>query len=696
MNRITPGPIRGIRGTGTSQVIAGSADPSAGAGVAAPEGSLYMRDTAGAGQVWYKFGAADTAWTQFGADSPVTAALLAELDFSAPLVQSFPESGLVLGQTPNSLYAFQEASGDIIDHVGAIDFTAQGAPLQGQGAIGLWDGSSYSARMATESTTNASSDYFRAPNTAAFDYDASTSFAWLIAFRSPGVSSAGRILRKFLSGVGYEIEVSAVSLTAVIDDGPNRVSLTQSAEFCDGAWHYALMVVNRTTNLLHLYTDLGSPIAVDISGVGSLSCAANVGFGGGATTLRAQWTYAVNWEAAEAEALSQAAADSWWQHAKDPTGLLTSTSRASLISVPVSSGCVAHFSGGTTLGTCQLPIGYHDAFSDAGKLGLWCNSSPTNMIQYSENFNTGNWGAISCPVTEDDSDAPDGFRSADLLAQIALNGHRRYLQGSGMTESTGYTFSVWLRADAPHTATIQITESSASGTAIATENVAVTSDWQLFSVTATTNVGQTTARCVIYPGEVGVGTSEEVHAWGAQLNLGTSRCAYIRTNGAAATLVPGKYSAAGDFVHLPKGEIDVTFVPVYSAGSTRVVVSSTGPADERLVYFSGGTGTNITSRIYNSAAAIEAAPSTTGGLLTIGAEHNLSLMWDSEDGVDAGQYEAVAILDGVQFNPDAFPWEGSPTPGYAAELAIGTRYSTASPADICVQRVRSWDGVVSL
>ena len=45
-------------------VTSGSADPSAGAGVAAPEGSMYMRTTAAAGQVWIKTGAADTAWTR--------------------------------------------------------------------------------------------------------------------------------------------------------------------------------------------------------------------------------------------------------------------------------------------------------------------------------------------------------------------------------------------------------------------------------------------------------------------------------------------------------------------------------------------------------------------------------------------------------------------------------------------------------
>lgn len=44
------------------QVLAGTVDPSAAAGVAAKEGSMYMRYGAGAGEFWLKTGAADTAW----------------------------------------------------------------------------------------------------------------------------------------------------------------------------------------------------------------------------------------------------------------------------------------------------------------------------------------------------------------------------------------------------------------------------------------------------------------------------------------------------------------------------------------------------------------------------------------------------------------------------------------------------------
>ncbi len=51
-------------GAGDPKYIAGTVDPSAAAGIAAPEGSIYSRFGAGAGQFWLKTGAVDTAWEQ--------------------------------------------------------------------------------------------------------------------------------------------------------------------------------------------------------------------------------------------------------------------------------------------------------------------------------------------------------------------------------------------------------------------------------------------------------------------------------------------------------------------------------------------------------------------------------------------------------------------------------------------------------
>ena len=47
-------------------IIKGTSDPSAGDGVVAPEGSIYLRYVSGAGTTWYKSTASNTGWTLIG------------------------------------------------------------------------------------------------------------------------------------------------------------------------------------------------------------------------------------------------------------------------------------------------------------------------------------------------------------------------------------------------------------------------------------------------------------------------------------------------------------------------------------------------------------------------------------------------------------------------------------------------------
>jgi hypothetical protein len=50
-------------GASNPRILAGVVDPSAGGGVAAPEGSLYLRFVSAAGETWYKSSTGDTDWT---------------------------------------------------------------------------------------------------------------------------------------------------------------------------------------------------------------------------------------------------------------------------------------------------------------------------------------------------------------------------------------------------------------------------------------------------------------------------------------------------------------------------------------------------------------------------------------------------------------------------------------------------------
>lgn len=78
-------------------ILGGSDDPSAGSGVAAPVGSLYLRDD---GTHWKKTGAADTSWSDVGAGGGGGMSLVAHHVVSS-------ESGtftLASGLSPNSIW----------------------------------------------------------------------------------------------------------------------------------------------------------------------------------------------------------------------------------------------------------------------------------------------------------------------------------------------------------------------------------------------------------------------------------------------------------------------------------------------------------------------------------------------------------------------------------------------------------------
>jgi len=112
-------------------VYAGTVDPSAGGGVAAKEGSVYLRYGAGAGQIWYKTAAADTGWTQSDPSASATvreipsekwvqnnvAASQSNVDLSALVSTSFDtfkaiRAGSIVGLSTKLTEAITDATAD--------------------------------------------------------------------------------------------------------------------------------------------------------------------------------------------------------------------------------------------------------------------------------------------------------------------------------------------------------------------------------------------------------------------------------------------------------------------------------------------------------------------------------------------------------------------------------------------------------
>lgn len=97
-------------GASNPEVLAGIVDPSAGGGVAAAEGSFFLRFVAAAGETYIKTGAADTAWTQVATSSGG--------DISA-VAEKYTQQNVVAAQSNVDLFGMVSTSFDTIKAIRA-------------------------------------------------------------------------------------------------------------------------------------------------------------------------------------------------------------------------------------------------------------------------------------------------------------------------------------------------------------------------------------------------------------------------------------------------------------------------------------------------------------------------------------------------------------------------------------------------
>jgi hypothetical protein len=109
-------------GAGDPELLAGTVDPSAGGGVAAQEGSLYLRYGAAAGQLWLKEGAAATAWTEVDPGAQVSREWLGE---------KWTQQNVGVSQTDVDLFALVSTSFDDIKAIRAGSIVGLGTRLTG-------------------------------------------------------------------------------------------------------------------------------------------------------------------------------------------------------------------------------------------------------------------------------------------------------------------------------------------------------------------------------------------------------------------------------------------------------------------------------------------------------------------------------------------------------------------------------------
>jgi len=162
--------------------------------------------------------------------------------------------------------------------------------------------------------------------------------------------------------------------------------------------------------------------------------------------------------------------------------------------------------------------------------GTWLTSAITNYQPEASTFD--NWTANgTAAVTANDETDPAGGSTADKIAGGAANDGVEQATNLG-TASRGQFF-VWLKADSgSRTVTILIKDSAGAPVTLGTENVTVTTSWQLFEVsTNTAGTGNAVNEIIVNDT-----TGYEIWAYGAG-HFSWKALASLSTN-AAYTMAP--------------------------------------------------------------------------------------------------------------------------------------------------------------
>lgn len=148
-----------------------------------------------------------------------------------------------------------------------------------------------------------------------------------------------------------------------------------------------------------------------------------------------------------------------------------------------------------------------------------------NLLTYSQDFSNAAWIPSTATVTTNTATAPDGTITADSIAFTSSAGYV-IQQYNTTTPLTAYTFSVYLKADSPVSVIVTIQQ---SGGGVANNTVNVTTSWQRFNVSYTTDAIPTFVRARILPNA----NTPTIYAWGAQLTQTSTAVPYLPTDSVA-------------------------------------------------------------------------------------------------------------------------------------------------------------------
>lgn len=144
-----------------------------------------------------------------------------------------------------------------------------------------------------------------------------------------------------------------------------------------------------------------------------------------------------------------------------------------------------------------------------------------NYLTYSQLIGGTGWALNTATASTNSIVAPNGSTTASAITSSGVDGFA--VQSFTSVNGNTYTFSVWLKA----TTNISVWILAGTGSpAYSGTYCSLTTSWQRFTVTFTAN--GTTCNAII-GGSGSIPSGTVVHAWGAQVNDGSSADAYFAT-----------------------------------------------------------------------------------------------------------------------------------------------------------------------
>jgi hypothetical protein len=251
----------------------------------------------------------------------------------------------------------------------------------------------------------------------------------------------------------------------------------------------------------------------------------------------------------------------------------------------------------------------------AESLGLLVEEARTNAVISSADFSTG-WTPIRTTLTTNQTTAPDGTTTADLLTEDTSTNTHVIQNTFAVTSGTSYTLSVWAKQNASVSPTrnirilfpsAQFTTQVAAGFDLTTgvitpTNSPVATSLQFYAngwtrVSCTATCATTSASCSITI-QMSSGTtvtytggSSGLYLWGAQFETGAFMTSYIPTTGTTATRAADVASITGSnfssFYNQTEGTVFAE-AAISNTGANRFIadITDSGITEEIGIFWS--------------------------------------------------------------------------------------------------------------